>query len=55
MEDISYEFHWTLFMIFVLLFVEKCIKYDALHDFSVWLRTGSNPADMRLRSHTGKN
>ena len=27
---------------------------DALHDFSVWLRTVSNPADIyRFKSHTG--
>ncbi len=29
--------------------------YDATHDVSVWLRTGSNPADSnRFQSHTGK-
>ena len=28
--------------------------YDAIHGFLVWLRTGSNPADInRFRSHTG--
>ena len=27
---------------------------DAIHDFLVWLRTGSNPADIDwFRSHTG--
>ena len=27
-----------------------------MHDFSVWLKTGSNPADInRLRSHAGKS
>ena len=26
-----------------------------IHDFSVWLRTGSNPADInQFQSHTGK-
>ncbi len=41
---------------FVLIFVENCLYCDAIHDFSVWLRNGSNPADInRLRSHTGKN
>ena len=34
------------FMIFVLIFVENCLKYDAINDFSVWLRTGFNPADI---------
>ena len=30
--------------------------YDALHDFSVWLRIGSNPEDInRFESHTGKD
>ena len=29
--------------------------YDVIHDFLVWLRTGSNPADInRLQSHIGK-
>ena len=30
-------------MSFVLKFAEYCLKYDAIHDFSVWLRSGSNP------------
>ncbi len=35
------------FMIFILIFIEN--------DFSVWLRTGSKPADInRYQSHTGK-
>ena len=30
--------------------------YDAIHDFSLWMRTGSNPADInRFRSNTEKN
>ena len=42
------------FMIFISIFVEICMYYDAVHDFSVWMRTGSNPADIdRFRSHTG--
>ena len=42
-------------MIFILIFVENCLYFDAIHDFSVWLRTGSNPTDSnRFRSHTGK-
>ena len=42
-------------MIFILKFVENCLYYDGIHNFSVWLRTGSNPADIsRFRIHTGK-
>ena len=41
-------------MIFILIFVKNCRYYDAKHDFSVWPRTGSNPADIHpFRSHTG--
>ena len=41
------------FMIFILISVENCLKYDAIHDFSVRLRTDSNPADInRFQSHT---
>ena len=41
------------FKIFISTFV-KCLQYDVMHDFSVWLRTGSNLADMNsFRSHTG--
>ena len=37
-------------------FLKYCVYYDAIHDFSGWLRTGSNPADNnQFRSHTGKN
>ena len=43
-------------MIFILIFMENCLLYDALNDFSVWLRAGSYPADFnRFRSHDGKN
>ncbi len=39
------------FMIFILIFIENCLKFDAIHDFSVWLRTGSNQTDSnRFRS-----
>ena len=35
--------------------MENCLYYDAIHDFSVWLRTGSDPADInQFRSHNGK-
>ena len=40
-------------MIFILIFVEKLSIY-AKHDFSLWPRTGSNPADInRFESQTG--
>ena len=40
------------FMIFILIFVENCLLFDAIHNFSVWLRTGSNPPDSdRFQSH----
>ena len=41
-------------MIFILMFVENCLQYDAIHDFTVWPRTGSSSADInQIRSHTG--
>ena len=41
-------------MIFNLTFVEKWLQFNALNDFSVWLRTSSNPADTyQCRSHIG--
>ena len=41
--------------LYILKFVEKLIYYDTIFNFSVWLRTGSNPADInRFGSHTGK-
>ncbi len=31
------------------------LKHNAIHEFSVWMRTGSNPVDTNwFRSHTGK-
>ena len=33
-------------MILILVFVENCLKYDA-NNFSVWLRTGSNTANIK--------
>ena len=42
------------FMIFILILVENCLYYDGIHVFLVWLRTGSNPANInRFRSQTG--
>ena len=39
----------------MLIVVESCVYDDAVQDFSVWLRTGSNPEGInRFRSHTGK-
>ena len=32
-------------MICIFAIRKNCLKYDAIHDFSVWLRTGSNPTD----------
>ena len=41
------------FMIFNLILVEKFLFYDAIHDISVRLRTGSNPVDINwCGSHT---
>ena len=38
------------FMICILIF----IKYDSIHDFLVWLRPGSDSADISpFRRHTG--
>ena len=42
-------------MIFILLFVRNCLSYNAVHDFSVWLKTRFNPADIdRFQSLTEK-
>ena len=42
-------------MIFILLLVGNLLEFDSIHDFSVWLRIGSNLADINwLKSHTGK-
>ena len=41
--------------IFILLFMVIICNKKAKHDFSVWLRTGSSPADInRFRSYTKK-
>ena len=37
-------------MIFILIFVENCLYYD-IHNFSVWLRTGSNPSDINNKQN----
>ncbi len=38
----------------IFIIVKNCPYYDAMHDFSDWLGTGSNPADdNRFRGHTG--
>ena len=42
-------------MIFISVLVKNLLQYDAIHGFSVWLRTGSDPADInRFESQTGK-
>ena len=39
----------------ILIFVENCLYYDAIPDFLVLLRTGSNPVDVeRFGSYTKK-
>ena len=39
--------------ILLLIFVEYCLLYDAIYNFSVWLRIGSDSADIdRFRSYT---
>ena len=43
-------------MIFILIFVENCLEYDVIQDFSELVRTVSNLADInRSRSPTGNN
>ena len=40
-------------MIFILIFVEICLYFDTIHNFSVCLRTGSTPGNIvRFGSHT---
>ena len=34
------------FMFVILIFVENYLLYDATNVLTVWLRTGSNPADI---------
>ena len=42
------------FIISISIFVENCLLYDATQDFLVWVRTGSNPANInRFRRYTG--
>ena len=33
-------------IVYVFIFIEIWIYYNAIHEFSAWLRTGSNPADI---------
>ena len=43
----------NILRIFIFMFMENCPLYDAIH--VVWLRNGSNPADIeRFPSQTGK-
>ena len=36
----------------MIFFLENCLLYVGVHDFLVWLRTYSNPADIiQFRSH----
>ena len=42
------------FIVFSSIIMENCLLYDAIYDFKVWLRTGSNPLDInRFGNHTG--
>ena len=42
-------------MIFISVLVKNLLQYDAIHGFSVWLRTDSDPADInRFESQTVK-
>ena len=34
------------FMMFTLIFVEKCLQDDSIHHFSLWQTTVSSPADI---------
>ena len=48
-EDINiknYKKIKTSFISFILIFVEHCLCYHAIHNFSAWLRTSLNPADI---------
>ena len=41
-------------MIFILIFEENRMKYNAILYFSVWLRADSNPTNINLiQCHTG--
>ena len=45
-------------LVLILIFFNirgKILQYGAIHDFSVWLRTSSNPTDInRFRRQTGR-
>ena len=42
-------------LVFILIFVKNCLKYDNIHQYSVWLRTGSICTNInRFQIHTGK-
>ena len=45
---------WHFLYLQISLFVENCLQYVSIHGFSVWLRTGYNPADINpFQRHTG--
>ena len=45
----------NFFYNFILIFVENCLLYDAIHYFSEWLKTVSNSADINpFLSYTEK-
>ena len=42
------------FMPFISIFVENYLLYNAIDDFSLWLKTGSNPVGInRFQSFSG--
>ena len=42
-------------MVLDFIFVGKWLLYDMIHNFSVWFRTGSDPAYINwFLSHAGK-
>ena len=44
---------FSRFRIFILFFVENSLEYNTVNDFSLWLRTGYNPAEIIcIQSHS---
>ncbi len=56
-SEILRQRHTEILLLYYFLFEYSFIKfsvYDPIHDYLVWLRSGSYPADIdRFRSHTG--
>ena len=46
----------TTGMIFIIIPIENCLQYKVINDFTVCLRTGSNPVDVNcFKALIGKN